>query len=312
MDLSIFATPEVWISLVTLLFLEIVLGVDNLVFIAITTDRLPPEKQHIGRKLGLLGALVMRVLFLCFASFLVHMTNPLFTIPGVYIGGEELGFSVRDLVLLFGGLYLIYKGIVEVRAVLSLAEEKEDQGDANQSRRTLSLPSAVGTIMVMDLVFSIDSVITAVGLANHLIIMIIAVMVAIILMMVFIDTISDFINAHTEMKILALVFIVTIGVLLVLDGFGLNSGIEVLDMHAEKLMVYFAMVFAIILEVLQMRYTKNFREWTAKKNLEMMRAKGFDPQRTDTLVLAQAILEAEQAAADAKGTDQQDEADKKS
>ncbi|MEF2559834.1 MAG: TerC family protein [Eggerthellaceae bacterium] len=312
MDLSIFATPEAWISLVTLLFLEIVLGVDNLVFIAITTDRLPPEKQHIGRKLGLLGALVMRVLFLCFASFLVHMTNPLFTIPGVYIGGEELGFSVRDLVLLFGGLYLIYKGIVEVRAVLSLAEEKEDQGDANQSRRTLSLPSAVGTIMVMDLVFSIDSVITAVGLANHLIIMIIAVMVAIILMMVFIDTISDFINAHTEMKILALVFIVTIGVLLVLDGFGLNSGIEVLDMHAEKLMVYFAMVFAIILEVLQMRYTKNFREWTAKKNLEMMRAKGFDPQRTDTLVLAQAILEAEQAAADAKGTDQQDEADKKS
>ncbi|MEF2655035.1 MAG: TerC family protein [Eggerthellaceae bacterium] len=312
MDLSIFATPEAWISLVTLLFLEIVLGVDNLVFIAITTDRLPPEKQHIGRKLGLLGALVMRVLFLCFASFLVHMTNPLFTIPGVYIGGEELGFSVRDLVLLFGGLYLIYKGIVEVRAVLSLAEEKEDQGDANQSRRTLSLPSAVGTIMVMDLVFSIDSVITAVGLANHLIIMIIAVMVAIILMMVFIDTISDFINAHTEMKILALVFIVTIGVLLVLDGFGLNSGIEVLDMHAEKLMVYFAMVFAIILEVLQMRYTKNFREWTAKKNLEMMRAKGFDPQRTDTLVLAQAILEAEQAAADAKGTDQQDEANKKS
>lgn len=312
MDLSIFATPEAWISLVTLLFLEIVLGVDNLVFIAITTDRLPPEKQHIGRKLGLLGALVMRVLFLCFASFLVHMTNPLFTIPGIYIGGEELGFSVRDLVLLFGGLYLIYKGIVEVRAVLSLAEEKEDQGDANQSRRTLSLPSAVGTIMVMDLVFSIDSVITAVGLANHLIIMIIAVMVAIILMMVFIDTISDFINAHTEMKILALVFIVTIGVLLVLDGFGLNSGIEVLDMHAEKLMVYFAMVFAIILEVLQMRYTKNFREWTAKKNLEMMRAKGFDPQRTDTLVLAQAILEAEQAAADAKGTDQQDEANKKS
>lgn len=312
MDLSIFATPEAWISLVTLLFLEIVLGVDNLVFIAITTDRLPPEKQHIGRKLGLLGALVMRVLFLCFASFLVHMTNPLFTIPGVYIGGEELGFSVRDLVLLFGGLYLIYKGIVEVRAVLSLAEEKEDQGDANQSRRTLSLPSAVGTIMVMDLVFSIDSVITAVGLANHLIIMIIAVMVAIILMMVFIDTISDFINAHTEMKILALVFIVTIGVLLVLDGFGLNSGIEVLDMHAEKLMVYFAMVFAIILEVLQMRYTKNFREWTAKKNLEMMRAKGFDPQRTDTLVLAQAILDAEQAAADAKESDQQDKDEKKS
>lgn len=293
MDLSIFSTPEAWISLVTLLFLEIVLGVDNLVFISITTDRLPPEKQHLGRRLGLLGALLMRVLFLCFASFLVHMTNPLFTVPGVYIGGEELGFSVRDLVLLFGGLYLIYKGIVEVREVLALTDEKEGQGDKSQSHRTLSLPAAVGTIMVMDLVFSIDSVITAVGLANHLIIMIIAVMVAIVLMMVFIDAISDFINSHVEMKILALVFIVTIGVLLVLDGFGINSGIEVLDMHAEKLMVYFAMVFAIVLELIQMRYTKNFREWTAKKNLEMMRAKGYDPQNTDTLTLASAILEAQ-------------------
>ena len=210
MDLSIFATPEAWISLGTLLFLEIVLGVDNLVFISITTDRLPAEKQHIGRRLGLLGALGMRILFLSFASFLVHMTDPLFTIPGVYIGERELGFSVRDLVLLFGGAYLIYKGIVEVRDVLGLAEEKEDQGDTSQSRRSLTLPAAVATIMVMDLVFSIDSVITAVGLAEHLIIMIIAVMVAIIIMMIFIDSISDFINAHTEMKILALVFIVTI------------------------------------------------------------------------------------------------------
>lgn len=295
MDLSIFTTPEAWISLVTLLFLEIVLGVDNLVFISITTDRLPAEKQHLGRRLGLLGALVMRVLFLCFASFLVHMTNPLFTIPGVYIGGEELGFSIRDLVLLFGGLYLIYKGIVEVREVLALTDEKENQGDKKESHRTLTLPAAVGTIMVMDLVFSIDSVITAVGLANHLIIMIIAVMVAIILMMIFIDSIADFINAHVEMKILALVFIVTIGVLLVLDGFGINSGIEVLDMHAEKLMVYFAMVFAVVLELIQMRYTKNYREWTAKKNLEMMRAKGYDPQNTDTLTLASAILQAEHA-----------------
>lgn len=294
MDLSIFATPEAWISLITLLFLEIVLGVDNLVFIAITTDRLPPEKQHLGRKLGLAGALVMRIIFLCFASFLVHMTTSLFTIPGVIVGGEELGFSVRDLVLLFGGLYLIYKGIAEVRDLLSLSEEKESQGDNEVSRRALTLPSAVATIMVMDLVFSIDSVITAVGLANHLIIMIIAVMVAILLMMVFIDAISDFINAHAEMKILALVFIIAIGALLVLDGFGINSGIEVLDMHAEKLMVYFAMVFAIVLEVIQMRYTKNYREWTVRKNQELMRAKGFDPQNTDTLELARVIMEAQQ------------------
>lgn len=292
MDLSIFATPEAWISLITLLFLEIVLGVDNLVFIAITTDRLPSDKQHLGRRIGLLGALCMRILFLCFASFLVHMTDNLFVIPGVYIGDEPLGFSVRDLVLLFGGLYLVYKGIVEVRDVLNLTEEKESQGDTG-SRRQLTLFSAVVTIMIMDIVFSIDSVITAVGLANHLIIMIIAVVAAVLLMMVFIDTISDFLNAHTEMKILALVFIVTIGVLLMLDSLGINSGIEIMDMHAEKLMVYFAMVFAVVLECIQMKYTKNFQEWTMKKNLEIMQARGINPAHDDAFVMARALAESE-------------------
>ena len=259
----------------------------------LTSDRLPPEKQHIGRKLGLLGALVSRVVFLCFASFLVHMTDKLFTIPGLYINGAEFGLSVRDLVLFLGGLYLIYKGIVELRDVLKLSEEKESQGDADKPRKTIGLAGAVATIMVMDIVFSIDSVITAVGLANHLIVMIIAVMLAVFLMMVFIDPISDFINTHTEMKILALVFITVIGVLLVLDGLGINSGIEVLDMHAEKLMVYFAMVFAIVLEVIQMRYNKNYQEWTMRKNLEIMRARGYDPQNTDTIQLANALIEAE-------------------
>lgn len=295
MDLSIFATPEAWISLVTLMFLEIVLGVDNLVFIILTTDRLPAEQQHIGRKLGLLGALVSRCIFLCFASFLVHMTDKLFYVPGVYIGDAQLGFSVRDLVLFLGGIYLIYKGISELRSVLGLEEEKEEQGDSSKPRKTIGLAGAIATIMVMDVVFSIDSVITAVGLANHLIIMILAVMVAVVLMMVFIDAISDFINAHTEMKILALVFIAVIGVLLVLDGLGINSGIEVFDMHAEKLMVYFAMVFSVCLTLLNMRYNSNFQKWTAQKNLEMMRAKGFDPQNTDTLQLASAIMEAQQA-----------------
>ena len=169
--------------------------------------------------------------------------------------------------------------------MLKLSEEKESQGDADKPRKTIGLVGAVATIMVMDIVFSIDSVITAVGLANHLIVMIIAVMLAVFLMMAFIDPISDFINTHTEMKILALVFITVIGVLLVLDGLGINSGIEVLDMHAEKLMVYFAMVFAIVLEVIQMRYNKNYQEWTMRKNLEIMRARGYDPQNTDTCLL---------------------------
>ena len=267
-DLSIFTTPEAWISLITLLFLEIVLGVDNLVFIAITTDRLPAEKQHLGRKIGLLGALFMRILFLCFASFLVHMTTPLFTIPFIEIHGEPMGFSVRDLVLLAGGIYLIYKGIDEIRSVLNLTEEKE-QHEPEVHRSAITLPQAVITIMIMDLVFSIDSVITAVGLAQHLIIMILVVIIAVVLMMVFIDAISNFINQHTEIKILALVFIVMIGILLTLDGLGINSGIEILDMHLEKLMVYFAMVFSIILELIQMKYKKNYQMWVARKNREI-------------------------------------------
>lgn len=250
------------------MFLEIVLGVDNLVFIAITTDRLPAEQQPLGRKLGLAGALIMRVLFLCFASWLVHMTAPLFTIPGIEIHGEPLGFSVRDLVLLVGGIYLIYKGIDELRNVLALTEEKEEH-EPGTARPKLGLPQAITTIMVMDIVFSIDSVITAVGLAQHLIVMIIAVMAAVLIMMLFIDAISNFINTHTEIKILALVFIVTIGVLLLLDSLGINSGIEILDMHAEKLMIYFAMLFSVIIQLIQLRFKRNYQEWVAEKNREL-------------------------------------------
>ena len=254
MDLSIFAAPETWISLITLVFLEIVLGVDNIVFISLTSGRLPAEQQHIGRKLGLLGALVSRCLFLAFASFLVHMTTPLFSLD---FGFWSHGFGVRDLVLFLGGAYLIYKGIDELRDVLALTEEKAEQCEEHKSLRQIGLAQAIATIMVMDIVFSIDSVITAVGLAEYLIVMILAVMIAIVMMMVFIDPISDFINAHVEMKILALVFISVIGVLLFLDGLGINSGIEVLDMHMEKLMVYFSMVFAVVLELIQMRHGTN-------------------------------------------------------
>lgn len=258
MDLSIFATPEAWISLVTLIFLEIVLGIDNLVFISITTNRLPEEKQHIGRKLGLAGALVMRIIFLCFASYLVHMTTPIFTLD---FGAYHHSLSVRDLVLLIGGAYLIYKGISEIIDMLRLTEVKAEHSSEHKTLHMITLPQAVATIMVMDLVFSIDSVITAVGMADHLIIMIIAVMVAVVMMMVFIDPISNFINGHPEMKMLALTFIVAIGTLLVLDSIGFHTGIEMLHMPLEKLIVYFAMVFCIVLELIQMRYNKNFMDW---------------------------------------------------
>ncbi len=268
MDLSIFATPEAWISLVTLIFLEIVLGIDNLVFISITTNRLAPEKQHIGRKLGLGGALIMRIIFLCFASYLVHMTDAIITLD---LGFYAHGFSVRDLVLLAGGAYLIYKGIIEILDMLRLTELKAEHSEEHKALHRIGLPQAIGTIMVMDLVFSIDSVITAVGMANHLIIMIIAVMLAVFMMMAFIDFISTFINGHPQVKMLALTFIVAIGVLLVIDSLGLHTGIELLHMSVEKLMVYFAMVFCIVLELIQMRYVKNYEMWKREHEAEQAR-----------------------------------------
>lgn len=261
-DFSIFTTAEAWISLVTLLFLEIILGVDNIVFISITSNRLPPEKQHIGRKLGLAGAMVMRIAFLCLASFLVHLITPLFTID---LGFWSHGVSVRDLILLLGGAYLIYKGIVELRDLLALKELKEERETGIEGGKRLTLPQAVGTIMIMDIVFSIDSVITAVGLADHLIIMILAVVAAVVIMMVFIDPISEFIDRNVEMKILALTFIAMIGLLLVLDSLGINSGIDVLDMHMEKLMVYFAMLFSVIMEFVQIAYKNNLDKWNRDK-----------------------------------------------
>ncbi len=263
MDLSFLLTPEAWISLLTLTFLEIVLGIDNIVFISLTTDKLPVDKQHIGRKLGLAGALVMRCLFLCFASWLVHMTTTIFTID---LGDWQHDLTVRDLVLLAGGAYLIYKGIAELRSTLDLTDIKAEHSEEHAAKHFITLPKAVGTIMIMDIVFSIDSVITAVGLAEHLLIMIFAVVIAIIIMMIFIDPISNFINANAEMKILALVFITAIGILLVLDSLGITTGIELLGMHLEKMMMYFAMIFAIVLELIQMRFNSNLRKY--EKELE--------------------------------------------
>ena len=256
-DLSVFTTAEAWISLVTLMFLEIVLGVDNIVFISITSSRLPREKQHIGRRLGLLGAMVMRIAFLSVASYFVHMTTVLFSID---FGFYSHGVSVRDIVLFAGGAYLIYKGVVELKDMMALKDEKAETS-SNPNARKITLPRAVGIIMVMDIVFSMDSVITAVGLAEHLIIIIIAVIAAVLIMMAFIDPIADFIDRNAEMKILALTFIAMIGLLLVLNSLGINTGIYVLDMNLEKLMVYFAMAFSVIMELVQIRYKNNLRKY---------------------------------------------------
>ena len=269
MDFSIFATPEAWISLLTLMFLRWCW--------AWTTSCSSPSPPTAGARAPASvvssvcwALMISRCIFLCFASYLVHMTKPLFTLD---LGFFQHAFNVRDLVLLAGGAYLIYKGIDELRDVLALTEEKAAHSEEHKELHRIGLGQAIATIMVMDLVFSIDSVITAVGLAEHLIIMVMAVIFAIVIMMVFIDAIADFINRHTEMKILALVFITVIGMLLFFDSLGINSGIEVLDMHMEKLMVYCAMVFAVVLELIQMRYNSNLAKWKEERKSEDLERK---------------------------------------
>jgi len=265
MDLSFLTSPDTYITLLTLTFLEIVLGVDNIVFITITTNKLPEDKRHLGRKLGLAGAFCMRALFLCFASYLASLTDPLFVIS---IGSFTHAVSVHDIIMFAGGAYLIYKGISELKNTLNLTElraEEQVKKEGEDTFHTMGLPQAITTIMVMDIVFSIDSVITAVGLADQVIIMIFAVMVAIILMMIFIDFIADFINRHVQVTILALCFITVIGVLLVLEGLTINSGIVILDMYAEKLMVYFAMIFSFVICLIQIDYDIKLEDFEKEK-----------------------------------------------
>ncbi len=272
MDFSIYASPQAWISLLTLTFLEIVLGIDNLVFIAITTNRLPENKQHIGRRVGLMAALCMRIILLSIISWIIHLSQPLITLEWFIVHGQAYAMSWRDLILIAGGIYLVYKGVVELRDKLSLSEERAEASKGKDGLKRIPLIQAIGTIMVMDMVFSLDSVITAAGLSGQLVVMIPAVIVAVFIMIIFADPISNFINRHAEIKILALVFITTIGLLLVCEGLEITSGIEILGMQLENLVVYFAMIFALILETIQMRYDKKYQAFL-KEQIEKEKCK---------------------------------------
>ena len=222
------SSPEAWISLLTLTGLEIVLGIDNIIFIAILVGKLPPEQRGSGRIVGLGLAMVTRILLLLSLFWIMKLTKPLFTIA-------EFSISGRDLVLILGGLFLLVKSTLEIHS--SVAGEEEDSKDGGKSHANFLV--VVSEIAVLDIVFSLDSVITAVGMAEHIEIMIIAVILAVGVMMVASKAISDFVDNNPTIKVLALAFLVLVGMTLVAEGVGF---------HIPKGYIYFAMAFSLAVE----------------------------------------------------------------
>ncbi|MDR2108877.1 MAG: TerC family protein [Coriobacteriales bacterium] len=289
-DFAVFANPQTWVQLLTLIFLEMVLGIDNLVFIAITTDRLPDDRKVLGRRFGLIAALVMRIVLLCFASWIISLHLTLFTLPFT-IPGTDPHISGRDLILLVGGAYLIVKGIQELVEKISAAEVEACGDPAAQKLHQIGLVQAIGTIAMMDIIFSLDSVITAVGMVDVLLVMILAVMIAVIVMIVFANPISEFINRNHEVKILALAFIVAVGFKLVAESLGIELHIEGTEIEALDIILYFAMFFALILAALQMVYHHNAAK--AQCRLSAPDAESGDGQAAQSERAAQATQSAQ-------------------
>lgn len=240
------ANPEIWISLVTLTVLEIVLGIDNIIFISIMASKLPASKQKKARQLGLALAMITRVLLLLSLTWIMTLTAPLFY-AGSWIGltegefFEKLTISGRDLILIIGGLFLIYKSTTEIHDKLEGEEHLTD------TKAVVTFSGVITQILLLDIVFSLDSVITAVGMADHIGVMIAAVIIAVIVMMLSAGGISDFVNKHPTVKMLALSFLLLIGVSLLAEGF---------EQHIPKGYIYFAMAFSVLVEMLNLKMNK--------------------------------------------------------
>jgi predicted tellurium resistance membrane protein TerC len=234
--IEFFTSPEAWLSLLTLTILEIVLGVDNIIFISIITSKLPRVQQLKGRRIGLFLALFIRIILLFFINKIVHdLVDDFITVFGI-------GFSWRDLILLVGGVFLIYKSGIEIY------EKLEKEAEEVSTKTYKSFWNVVLQVVIIDIVFSFDSILTAVAISDHVEIMIIAVIISMIVMMVFAQKVGDFINDNPSMKILALAFLLMIGGLLTVEAF---------DVHVEKSYIYFALAFSILVEMLNLRYRKN-------------------------------------------------------
>ena len=247
-------TAEGIVSLITLTLLEIILGIDNVIFISIVSGKLPAHQQGQGRTIGLSLALIVRILLLLGVSWLMHLNNPIFTY-------ETFELTFKDLILLIGGLFLMAKSVSEIHSKLEGHEESE------REVKTMSLKSAIIQIVIIDIIFSLDSILTAVGLAKNVVIIIAAILISMGVMLAFSKTISDFINKHPTMKMLALSFLIMIGFLLMVEG---------LHVEIDKRYIYIAMAFALIVELLNMRLRKKRAPVQLRNNL--------DPEENETKI----------------------------
>ncbi len=229
--IELLTDPQAWIAFATLTALELVLGIDNIIFVSILVDKLPKARREVARRLGLLMAMFMRIGLLLVLAWIAGLTGSLFS-----VWGNE--FSGRDVILIAGGLFLLWKSTMEIHAMI---EGEEEHATA---RPAAGFAAVLVQIMVIDLVFSLDSIITAVGMVDEVAVMIAAVVVSVGLMMVFAGTIGRFVSDHPTIKMLALSFLVVVGMVLVADGF---------DHHVPKGYIYFAMAFSVIVELLNMR-----------------------------------------------------------
>lgn len=236
MNLDAFLTPDGLIALVTLSVLEVVLGIDNVIFISILAGKLPKQDQEKARRIGLMAAMGMRILLLMSIAWIVRLTAPLFTLPLV-----ERPVSGRDLILIIGGMFLLFKATREIH------DKLEGEEGHVSARVAPTLMAVITQIMLLDIVFSLDSVITAVGMADELSIMVAAVVIAVAIMMFAARPVSEFVDAHPTVKVLALSFLLLIGCSLVAEGFGV---------HIPKGYVYFAMGFSVFVEVINLRAAK--------------------------------------------------------
>ncbi len=232
--MEIFLQADTWIALLTLTFMEIVLGIDNIIFISLVAGKLPEDQQKKARIGGLGLALIMRILLLLSITWIIGLTKPVLT-----FGGFEL--SWRDLILIGGGVFLLVKSTLEIH------HKVEGQENNQEVKAVSSFGYAILQIVLLDLIFSFDSILTAIGLTDQLILMFIAVTVSIIVMMVFARAVGDFVNKHPTVQILALSFLILIGVMLIVEG---------AHYHVPKGYIYFAIFFSLTIEMLNMRYRK--------------------------------------------------------